>query len=223
MRIGLPRPVRDRARPSFKSPSTWPTGMSPSRTSTQSPTQRAAARWSSVWPCRAWPTTGSGLRGSAVLPGLAFREAMSGRYWRLDAPENERAIAMTIEALRARSIGLRPRPHLRGQRHDRRRRHRLQAPPRGHRCAEVRAGGAASTTGSRSAATTDDATSSAGRRSGAALPRSTSLTVLDATLYGESGEEFARATLRFDERARLGDVAQELPAEVRSLAVTHVL
>src|SRR5260370_16076288 len=32
------------------------------------------------------------------MPGFSFRETMSGSYWRLDAPIDERAIAFTIEA-----------------------------------------------------------------------------------------------------------------------------
>ena len=32
------------------------------------------------------------------MAGFSFRETMSGSYWRLDAPTDERAIAFTIEA-----------------------------------------------------------------------------------------------------------------------------
>jgi hypothetical protein len=33
-----------------------------------------------------------------MAPGFSFRETMSGNYWRLDAPTEERAIAFTVEA-----------------------------------------------------------------------------------------------------------------------------
>ncbi len=33
-----------------------------------------------------------------MLPGLSFRQTLSGRYWRLDAPADERAICVTLHA-----------------------------------------------------------------------------------------------------------------------------
>src|SRR5271170_6798798 len=38
-----------------------------------------------------------------MLPGFSFRETMSGSYWRLETPTDERALSFTIDA-RARSI-----------------------------------------------------------------------------------------------------------------------
>jgi len=38
-----------------------------------------------------------------VFPGFSFRETMSGSYWRLETPTDERALSFTIDA-RAKSI-----------------------------------------------------------------------------------------------------------------------
>lgn len=135
-----------------------------------------------------------------MLPGLAFREAMSGRYWRLDAPENERAIAMTIDAYardlsdlaRDRTFSVTGTIDVDGIASKR--------PLEGTVALKfVQAG----RVHYRLAFRGDDGRryELGGQKEWSGLAPIHSLTLLDATLYGESGEEFARATLRFDERA----------------------
>ncbi|MGO9833681.1 MAG: hypothetical protein ACLP1X_05650 [Polyangiaceae bacterium] len=135
-----------------------------------------------------------------MVPGLSYRETMSGNYWRLDAPTDERAIAFTIEA-HARSLiefarsktcritGTIDAERLASGRDlegtisfkllsERRMPYRLSfCGDDGHRY-EL-----------------------SGQREWSGLAPIESMTILPASLYDRSGDEVARATLRFDVRA----------------------
>jgi hypothetical protein len=135
-----------------------------------------------------------------VLPGLSYRETMSGNYWRLDAPTDERAIAFTIEVY-ARNLvefarnktwrvtgtidaeSLASGRQLEGTLSfkllsERRMPYRLSfVGDDGHRY-ELR-----------------------GQREWSGLAPIDSMTILPASLFDNRGEEVARVTLRFDLRA----------------------
>jgi hypothetical protein len=139
-----------------------------------------------------------------VRPGFSFRETMSGAYWRLDAPTDERAIAFTIEA-RAADV-------LRFARDK-------TCQVRGTIDAEELASGR-EVTGTlvlrlvderrlpyRLAFRGDDGRSYelSGQKEWTGVSPVRSLTTLPATLYDDRGEEVGRAILRFDWRSNLGE------------------
>lgn len=138
-----------------------------------------------------------------MLPGFSFRETMSGSYWRLDAPAAERAIAFTVHA-RAHDIGEFAR-------------HKTWT-LRGTIDAEGLASGRP-VEGTlafrllderrmpyRLAFAGDDGRryELSGQKEWSGLAPIESMTLLPASLYDESGKEFARATLRFDLRSDWG-------------------
>jgi hypothetical protein len=135
-------------------------------------------------------------------PGFSFRETMSGNYWRLDAPTDERAIAFTIEA---RADDLR----------------------RFARDKTWRITGTIDAEGLASAREIDGTLSFklygerrlpyrfsfvgddghgyefSGQKEYSGLSPIQSMTLLPASLYDTDGEELARAMLRFDVRSDL--------------------
>lgn len=137
-----------------------------------------------------------------MFPGFSFRETMSGTYWRLDAPTEERAIAFTVEA-RAKSI------------------RRFALDKTWSLTGSIDAEGLATARAVkgtlafrllderrlpyRLAFTGDDGRSYelSGQKEWSGLSPIESLTTLPASLYGADGEEMARATLRFDVRSDL--------------------
>ena len=138
-----------------------------------------------------------------MLPGFSFRETMSGSYFMLDAPTDERAIAFTIEA-RASDVARFARDKTWGV--------------RGTIDAEKLASGA-EVEGTltfkliderrlpyRLAFRGDDGKryELSGQKEWMGLRPIASMTLLPASVYNESGEEIARATLRFDLRSDWG-------------------
>jgi hypothetical protein len=136
-----------------------------------------------------------------VSPGLSFRETMSGTYWRLDEPTEERAIAVAIEGQAS----------LRGLVRD-----KIWS-LHGTLDAEGLATGCA-VEGTlafrllderrlpyRLAFTGDDGRryELSGQKEWSGVSPIESMTLLPASLYGSDGEELARATLRFDLRMDL--------------------
>lgn len=139
----------------------------------------------------------------AVFAGFSFRETMRGRFWWLDAPTDERALAFTIEA-RAGDV----------RRFTRDRTWRITG--------TIDADGLA--TGRplegtlafkllderrlpyRFAFVGDDgaAYEMSGQKEWSVLSPVASMTVLPASIYDSRGLELARATLRFDWRSDLG-------------------
>ncbi|HEY1692457.1 MAG TPA: hypothetical protein VGG39_09860 [Polyangiaceae bacterium] len=138
-----------------------------------------------------------------MFPGFSFKETMSGTYWRLDAPTDERALSFTIVA-RAANIrrfakdrtwsihgtvdaeGLATRRELDGT--------------LGFRLLDQRR------LPYRFTFTGDDGKSYelSGQKEWSGLAPVESMTLLPASLYDDGGEEIARATLRFDVRSDLG-------------------
>jgi hypothetical protein len=138
-----------------------------------------------------------------MFPGFSFRETMSGSYWRLDAPADERAITFTIEA-RAHDLrrfardktwritgtidaeGLASRRPLEGT--------------LGFRLVDERR------LPYRFDFVGDDGEryELSGQKEWSGLAPIESMTLLPASLYDGGGEEMARATLRFDVRSDLG-------------------
>jgi len=135
-----------------------------------------------------------------MLPGFSFREAMSGSYWLLDAPTEERAIALAMEAYAPdiRRFALDKTCRLRGT---------LDAERLAAGCALE---------GSvvfklldegrvpyRMAFTGDDGKryELSGQKEWSGLAPLESITLLPATLYDQTGAELGRATLRFDLRS----------------------
>jgi hypothetical protein len=137
-----------------------------------------------------------------VLPGFSFRETMSGSYWRLETPTEERAIAFTIDA-RARDLrrfardktwtitgtvdaeGLASRRPLEGTLafrllDERRLPYRFKFTGDDGRDYEL-----------------------SGQKEWSGLSPIESMTLLPASLYDADGGELARATLRFDLRSDL--------------------
>jgi hypothetical protein len=138
-----------------------------------------------------------------MLPGFSFRETMSGSYFMLDAPTDERAIAFTIEA-RARDVAR----FARDKTWD----------VRGTIDAEKLASGA-EVDGTLAFKLIDDRRlpyrlsfrgddgkryELSGQKEWTGLQPVGSMTVLPASVYDDSGEEIARATLRFDLRSDWG-------------------
>ena len=138
-----------------------------------------------------------------MFPGFSFRETMSGSYWRLDAPTDEKAIAFRIEA---RAADLR----------------RFARDKTWHITGTIDAEGLATARALdgtlvfklvderrlpyRFRFTGDDGRpyELSGQKEYSGLAPLESLTLLPASLYDEAGEEIARATLRFDARSDLG-------------------
>jgi hypothetical protein len=137
------------------------------------------------------------------MAGFSFRETMSGSYWRLDAPADERAIAFTIEA---RASDLR--------RFARDKTWRITGTVDVESLATSRAleGTLAfklldeQRLPYRFAFEGDDGQryELSGQKEISPLSLVYSMTVLPASLYDVRGEEIARATLRFDARHDLG-------------------
>ena len=138
-----------------------------------------------------------------MFPGFSFSETMSGSYWRLETPTEERAIAFTIVA-RARSIrrfardktwsitgtvdaeGLASKRPLEGTLafrliDERRLPYRFTFTGDDGRGYEL-----------------------SGQKEWSGLAPIESMTLLPASLYDADGGELARATLRFDLRSDLG-------------------
>jgi hypothetical protein len=138
------------------------------------------------------------------MPSISFRERMSGSYWLLDAPTEERALALSFEAhtndvadfLRTRTWALAGTIEAEGLA----RRRELEGSIRYALVTERRVPYRFSFLG-------DD-----GRRYGlvgqkewTGLAPVASMTLLPATVVDDAGQEVARATLRFDLVADLGD------------------
>jgi hypothetical protein len=137
-----------------------------------------------------------------VFPGFSFRETMSGSYWRLETPTDERALSFTIDA-RAKSIrrfardktwtitgtvdaeGLATRRPLEGT--------------LAFRLLDERR------LPYRFSFTGDDGKryELSGQKEWSGLAPVESMTLLPASLYDADGGELARATLRFDLRSDL--------------------
>jgi hypothetical protein len=138
-----------------------------------------------------------------VFPGFSFRETMSGSYWRLETPTDERALSFTIDA-RAKSIrrfardktwtitgtvdaeGMATRQPLEGTLtfrllDERRLPYRFSFTGDDGKRYEL-----------------------SGQKEWSGLAPVESMTLLPASLYDASGAELARATLRFDVRSDLG-------------------
>ena len=137
-----------------------------------------------------------------MAPGFSFRETMSGSYWRLETPTDERAIAFTIDA-RAGDLrrfardktwritgtvdaeGLATKQALEGTLafrllDERRLPYRFQFVGDDGKDYEL-----------------------SGQKEWSGLAPIESMTLLPASLYGADGGELARATLRFDLRSDL--------------------
>jgi hypothetical protein len=135
-----------------------------------------------------------------MLPGFSFREAMSGSYWLLDAPTDERAIALALEAYAPdiRRFALDKTCRLRGTLDA----ERLAA----GRVLEGLVAFKLLDEGRvpyRVAFTGDDGKryELSGQKEWSSLAPLESITLLPATLYDTAGEELGRATLRFDLRS----------------------
>jgi hypothetical protein len=137
------------------------------------------------------------------MPGFSFRETMSGSYWRLDAPTDERAIAFTIEARAA---------DLRRFARDKTWRITGAVDVEGLASARPLEGTLAfklldeRRLPYRFAFEGDDGQryELSGQKEISPLALLDSMTVLPASLYDARGEEIGRATLRFDARRDLG-------------------
>jgi hypothetical protein len=144
-----------------------------------------------------------------VLPGVAFRETMSGSYWRLDAPTQVRTLSLSLEA-RAPDLALLLRE----------RAFRL----RGIIDAEALATGRP-VEGSlafrfvqqgrlhyRVAFTGDDGDryELGGQKEWSPLAPVESLSILAASLYGATGAEFAHVSLRFAARSGIWAVVKSV-------------
>jgi len=138
---------------------------------------------------------------AAVAPGLSYRETMSGTYWRLDAPADERPIAFTIDVHArslvdfARSRILEVTGTIDAERLARRK--ELKGAISFKLLSERRIPYRFSFKG-------DDGRGYelSGQREWSGLAPIASLTILPATLYDERGNEVGRATLRFDLRGQ---------------------
>jgi hypothetical protein len=135
-----------------------------------------------------------------VFPGLAFRETLSGNYWRLDAPTGVLAIAVTLDASAPDLVEL-----------ARDRTFSVTGTVDAERLASGKpiAGTVAlrfvqhGRIHYRLAFEGDDGCryELGGQKEWSGLAPVESLTLLEGCIYDGSGEEMARATLRFDVRA----------------------
>jgi hypothetical protein len=150
-----------------------------------------------------------------MAPGLSFRETMSGNYWRLDAPTDERAIAVSLEAHTGDLVAF-----------ARDRTWQIRGTIDAERLASGR-----DIEGTlafkliderrvpyRFAFRGDDGRryELSGQKEWRGLAPIESMTVLPASLYDDSGEELARATLRFDIWADLGHWMRSFRLRVRT-------
>ncbi|HZU82097.1 MAG TPA: hypothetical protein VE987_04230 [Polyangiaceae bacterium] len=141
--------------------------------------------------------------------GFSFRQSMSGTYWLLDAPTDERAIAFAIRAetrdLRAlaRQTTLRATGRIDAD--------RLASgqPVEGTLALRLLDGRRLAY---RLGFRRDDgrACELSGLEEWSQLSPVESLTVLRASLYDDRGEEFARATLRFDVRSQWASLLKSI-------------
>jgi hypothetical protein len=149
------------------------------------------------------------------MPSLSYRERMSGSYWLLDAPTDERAITLSFEAKTCELVEfVRTRTWLLAGTID----------------AEGLASGRAveGTLGFRLiderripyrfAFRGNDGRryELSGQKEWSGLAPVESMTLLPATLLDEHGDELARATLRFDLRADLGHWLRSFRFRIRS-------
>jgi len=135
-----------------------------------------------------------------VLPGVSYRETLSGIFWRLDAPTEVRRIAFTIEAhapslidlARTRTCRVRGTIDAEGLASGR----DLEGTVSFRLFSERRMPYRLSFTG-------DDGNryELSGQREWSSLAPIESMTTLPASLLDRTGEEVGRATLRFDVRA----------------------
>ena len=138
------------------------------------------------------------------MPSVSFRERMSGSYWLLESPAEERALALSFEAhatdvadfLRTRTWGLAGTIDAEGLA----RRREIEGSIRYALLEERRVP-------YRFAFRGDDGRRYAlvGQKEWMGLAPVASMTVLPATLVDEGGGEIARAMLRFDLFADLGE------------------
>lgn len=134
------------------------------------------------------------------MPSLSFRERMSGSYWLLAAPTEERAITLSFEAhsrdmgefLRTRTWALAGTIDAEGLAHQR----EIEGTLRFALIQERRVP-------YRFVFRGDDGLryELSGQKEWTGLAPLASMTLLPATLLDDRGEELARATLRFDLRA----------------------
>jgi hypothetical protein len=137
-----------------------------------------------------------------MVPGFSFRETMSGTYWRLDEPTEERPIVVSLEAQTTR---------FRGFVRDKICTLKGTLDAEGLATARAVEGTLAfrlldeRRLPYRLAFTGDDGRSYelSGQKEWSGLSPIESMTLLPASLYGPDGEELARATLRFDLRSDL--------------------
>jgi hypothetical protein len=138
--------------------------------------------------------------GPLRLPGFSFREELSGTYWRLEEPTDERAIRVKLEArvldagvfLQSRTAELSGRIDADGLVSAR----ELQGSLTFNLLEEQRST-------YQFAFETDGGLryELCGQKEWNALAPLEAITLLPASLYDERGQEMARATLRFDVRA----------------------
>jgi hypothetical protein len=148
------------------------------------------------------------------MPTLSFRERMSGSYWRLDAPTDERAIALSYEA-NTRDLGefVRTRTWLLAGTIDAEglaSQREVKGTLGFHLIDERRIP-------YRFAFRGDDGRryELSGQKEWSGFAPVESMTLLPATLLDEYGEELARATLRFDLRADFGEWLKSFRLRIR--------
>ncbi len=138
------------------------------------------------------------------MPCISFRERMSGSYWLLESPTEERALALSFEAhaddvadfLRTRTWALAGTIEAEGLA----RRREIEGSIRYALITERRVP-------YRFAFRGDDGRryDLVGQKEWIGLAPMSSMTLLPATLVNDAGQEVARATLRFDLVADFGD------------------
>jgi hypothetical protein len=150
-----------------------------------------------MWKLPAFPPA---LRDLAALPGFSFEEWLSGSYWRLDAPTEERAIELHLLAsaddvadfARTRTWRVEGTVNAEGLSHGAETEGVIVLKLVDERRVLYRLGFRG-----------DDGRSYelSGQKEWSGLAPFDSMTLLAASLYDEGGEEIARATLRFDLRS----------------------
>lgn len=135
-----------------------------------------------------------------MIPGVSYRETMSGNYWRLDAPTDERAVAFTVEAYARNVVEV-----------ARNRTWQVTGTIDAERLASGRVleGTVSFKLFSerrmpyRLSFVGDDGQryELVGQREWTAISPIASMTILPASLFDSRGDEVARATLRFDLRS----------------------
>jgi hypothetical protein len=149
------------------------------------------------------------------MPSLSFRETLSGNYWRLDAPTDERALAVTYEArvvdaadfVRTSTWTVAGTIDAEGLAHAR----PIEGTVRYALITERRVPYRFFFRG-------DDGRryELSGQKEWTGLAPLASMTLLPATLIDDRGEELARATLRFDLRADLAGWLKSFRLRLRS-------